>query len=782
MNELFGVSMTYIATGCFVVTALILAYVAFIAVRNPVMFKMGLRNIPRRPAQTSLIVVGLMLSTLIMSAAFGTGDTLTSSITAEVFSVLGEADELIEWDEDKGTRSQDEQVIPISDVEAWQRALANDSDIEAFIPYLTELLPVRNLRNRLNEASVRIVAFRAQDADGLGGLKSTVGRPVNLGPGDVAVNEELAEKLDAQVGDKLAVLFGGKFVELTIVALVPNDVLSGAFESASKQGAAVDFGFLSQLTGKGANADGVFVSNRGDGREGLRHSDRAMAKLEPLLKDTPFKVEAFKKDSVRFAELIGNAFTTVFVVFGLFSIAAGILLIFLIFIMLAAERKPEMGMARAVGAKRMQLVESFLAEGMGYDLGSAVVGLFAGMAVTAAMVAIIKYAAGDSFGLTLVVTFTLRSIVTAFCLGVISTFLVIFIASWRASRLNIVAAIRDLPESRPMNPEAETWMGYYRAVLNGVVALALPLGLSLLIIGQIGFIPGALLIVAGLISPWVYFLRGTDLAQAQGLRLGEPSPRWPWIVGLIPILGWALILPWYWIAYWLVRLTRDRKPSGLPIWVPAIGIVVPPLVGLPLVILQDVRVRISWSVGIGAACGLAGIALIYGGLRTDSAFFYALGVSLEFLWVAVTMRYFRVAERLTFTLTSALLLIYWYLEAPNKLTWLHHDLNGNIEMFFLSGMVMVTCGVFIIVYNADIVLPFIARIFSRYSRIIPALKTGVAYPLTSRFRTGMTMIMIGLIMFALVMNATINKNFSQIFLSEDTRGGFDVVQIGRAHV
>ena len=45
--------------------------------------------------------------------------------------------------------------------------------------------------------------------------------------------------------------------------------------------------------------------------------------------------------------------------------------------MLAAERKPEMGMARAVGAKRRQLVEAYLAEGMGYDLGSAVVGLVA---------------------------------------------------------------------------------------------------------------------------------------------------------------------------------------------------------------------------------------------------------------------------------------------------------------------------------------------------------------------------------------------------------------------
>jgi hypothetical protein len=43
------------------------------------------------------------------------------------------------------------------------------------------------------------------------------------------------------------------------------------------------------------------------------------------------------------------AFLTFFMLFGTFSIAAGILLIFLIFMMLAAERRSEMGMARAVG-------------------------------------------------------------------------------------------------------------------------------------------------------------------------------------------------------------------------------------------------------------------------------------------------------------------------------------------------------------------------------------------------------------------------------------------------
>src|SRR4029078_376953 len=103
---------------------------------------------------------------------------------------------------------------------------------------------------------------------------------------------------------------------------------------------------------KGENADGVFVSNRGGVRSGLDHSDAAKAKLEPLLAQTPYKVETLKSDGIRVAELVGNAFTTIFVVFGLFSIAAGVLLIFLIFVILAAGRKPGKGMAPGVGGER----------------------------------------------------------------------------------------------------------------------------------------------------------------------------------------------------------------------------------------------------------------------------------------------------------------------------------------------------------------------------------------------------------------------------------------------
>ncbi len=774
MNELFGLSMTYIAIGCVAVTLAILLFVGFIAVRNPVMFKMGLRNIPRRKAQTALIVVGLMLSTLIMSAAFGTGDTLTSSVTSEVYTILGRADEVISWDTGKEPKPVNEQTIPLATVDMLRNQFPNDPDIQAFVPFLSEELSLQDQRTKLNEASPRIVAFRTDDAKALGGLRDTRGNEVSLAGNEIAVNEKLAEAIDAQVGDKLLTFYQGASTEFTVKAIVPNTLLGGTFSTGDREGAAVDYSVLASLTGKTDRADGIFVSNRGGVKSGMDRSDAAKAKLEQALSGTPYKVETFKQDGIRLAELVGNAFTTIFIVFGLFSISAGVLLIFLIFVMLAAERKPEMGMARAVGAKRRQLVESFLAEGMGYDLGAAVVGLVAGMGVTLAMIQIIKSAAGDNLGLNLSVTFTPRSMIVAFCLGVMATFLVIFISSWRASRLNITSAIRDLPETKPINPEAATWMGYFRAALNGMVVLALPVGLTLFLLGSVGMLLGLPLVLMGLVSPWVYLLRGSNVALPRELRLAEDPPKWPWILGLaLPVIGWVLILPWYFLALLLVVIVRDRKPAGMASWMPPAGIIVPPF-GFVLVLLQHARTRIAWSAGVAFAFGVAGGVLTFTGLDRDSSFFFFLGVSLLFLWVAVTLRYFGRNERASFTATSALLLVLWYL--PSKVYEpIFGELNGDIEMFFLSGMVMVTCGVFIIVYNADIVLPLIARLGSRFGRILPALKTGVAYPLTARFRTGMTMIMIGLIMFSLVMMATLNTNFAQVFLNDDVKGGFDDV-------
>ena len=85
---------------------------------------------------------------------------------------------------------------------------------------------------------------------------------------------------------------------------------------------------------------------------------------------------------------------------GLFGITAGLVLIFLIFVMLAAERKSEMGMARAVGAQRGRLVEMFVFEGTAYDLAAAAVGVALGV-VTGLIIALTLGRAFAGVGLTI---------------------------------------------------------------------------------------------------------------------------------------------------------------------------------------------------------------------------------------------------------------------------------------------------------------------------------------------------------------------------------------------
>ncbi len=95
METLFGISMNSIMVVMLVLLGLCLLLVAFVAWRRPVIFKLGVRNIPRRKTQTALIIVGLMLATLIISAALATGDTMNNSVNSAVYDLLGPVDELV---------------------------------------------------------------------------------------------------------------------------------------------------------------------------------------------------------------------------------------------------------------------------------------------------------------------------------------------------------------------------------------------------------------------------------------------------------------------------------------------------------------------------------------------------------------------------------------------------------------------------------------------------------------------------------------------------------------
>ena len=80
MEKLFGLSTDSLALYLASLFALLVGLLIIQGLRNPILVKLGVRNIPKRPSQSILIIVGLMLSTVIIGASLGIGDTVYNSI------------------------------------------------------------------------------------------------------------------------------------------------------------------------------------------------------------------------------------------------------------------------------------------------------------------------------------------------------------------------------------------------------------------------------------------------------------------------------------------------------------------------------------------------------------------------------------------------------------------------------------------------------------------------------------------------------------------------------
>jgi putative ABC transport system permease protein len=104
-------------------------------------------------------------------------------------------------------------------------------------------------------------------------------------------------------------------------------------------------------------------------------------------------------------------------------------------------------------------------------------------------------------------------------------------------------------------------------------------------------------------------------------------------------------------------------------------------------------------------------------------------------------------------------------------------LSGGIEMFFVSGIALVASATLLILWNAETITGLVGMLGTAFSRWLPAVKTAVAYPLSNKSRTGMTIAMFSLVVFSLVMMAAINENIVARLSGEEAGGGWDVVAV-----
>jgi len=561
VQKLFGIPMGDLAVGLAIALGLAIGVVAALALRNRFLARLGWRNLARRRGRAALIVAGLMLGTTIIASALVTGDTMNRTVRASVIESLGQTDELV------AVRGTDREGAPAAATSsggdyfaeetfgAIDRALRRTGLVDGVAPAIAEPVALQDTTSRRTEARVMLFATDPDRVGGFGAIRTTSGEAVSLadlGPDEVYLDRDAARELAASAGDRVLVLAGSRTAPATVAAVVDHD-------GAGTDGAAVLLPLerAQPLLGRMAKIRYVLVSNHGGDTSGARLTDEVVTAAGPAVAALGLELQRAKKDGLEAADATSDVFVSIFTTFGSFSIAAGILLIFLIFVMLSAERRSELGIARAIGTRRGHLVQLFVFEGLAYDLGAALVGAALGVGVAFAMVTVMA-GAFDQTGLEVTQAVTLRSLVVAYALGVLFTLAVVAISAWRVSRLNIVAAVRSQPEP-PVRRRSRRGLvlgvaglagGALLAVsgLNAAQATPFAVGVSLAIVSLVPLARAAGLseriaftAAGGVLVTW-WLLPFETMNAIAGRRLDMDFSAWT-VSGLMVVAGitWVIV-------------------------------------------------------------------------------------------------------------------------------------------------------------------------------------------------------------------------------------------------
>jgi putative ABC transport system permease protein len=437
------------------------------------------------------------------------------------------------------------------------------------------------------------------------------------------------------------------------------------------------------------------------------------------------------------AELVGGFIVALFSIFGSFSIIVGLLLIFLVFVMLAAARTTEMGIIRAVGTKRRHLVQMFAYEGIVYSIGAALLGTILGLVASVALVGIMSGLVAEDDNFSFSYNVTLQSIVVAFSLGLVLTALTVAVSAYRVSKLNIVVAIRGLGQEFVQ----DELLGFWRRMLSVLRAVIAPLfwvyqfGLRIkrgdqLVLRSIGVFAVLLLVL------WVF------IGQA-------------WVIGVLERLAMLIALVWLInLAWGFYRLVAPWRVSGWPL--------------LP----------------VGAVVALLGFDSDHGiqNFGIGNSALFSIGTTLIIIGFGLVLRRLldrrgyreEFQKRVSMSAIGLGMLIFWGLPF-DALDGLTGTLNGGPEMFLLSGVSLVAAAVWVVMYNADVIVWLVSKMIGRFGSLRPVVKMAIAYPMSARFRTGLTLAMFSLVIFTMMIFAILTNLGNAIEDEPElVSGGFDI--------
>lgn len=614
--------------------ALVLVVIGLMAARRMVFARMAARNIVRRKKFSAIVVVGLLIATAMISAALVVGDTMDYIIKDDVYTSTGDIDIVVAREDDAGLYEFFNESVAYDVINMFE---AGD------LRYIDAVAPtIREVATAISPASGNSVPYAyiyAYDPDNIvNGLYDVNGNaitPAQITGGMTVVNEDVASSLDVVPGDTVLLYpKNAPPVTLEVSAVAADEGMANWWYADLLF---VDLTFAQEnIFAAPSMINAVDISCEGPMEEGYLVTDEAILEFKSVLDiGDEYTFNDVKRNGVEEAESLSDMISQLFVLMSSFTIIAGVALIINIFVMLAEERKPEMGISRAVGMQRGHLTQSFVFEGVVYALVASALGTFVGLAIAFVMINAFSVVMGGD-GIAFELHFEWASLATAAAAGFLITMATVAVASWRVSRLNIVRAIRDIPE--PVLAKSEK-----KYILMGVLSL---------------------------------------------------------VLGVLAIYGGA----------------SSRQAAGTT----------------------------------------SGMALI------------SLGAAM------VAVRF--VKPRIPFT-AAGFWMIYFILDPIGIERMLFGELEGNLEMFIISGVMMVTGAVLMAMFNSDLMLTGLVRLFGRGRNLLPVFRAAISYPMNKKFRTGLTLFIFALIMFTVIVIAMIAsfQRESVDILSEKFSGGFEVI-------
>jgi putative ABC transport system permease protein len=656
---------------------------------NKLQVRLGFRNLVRHKSDTVIAILGFMIGTSIICASLAIGDTMGNMIQSLVYEEYYLVDEYVQLVDENGDNYffDGQMANNISD-RIWSINDEGRNLIDGVSWEVISSAAIIDLETELFEPSVNIRAFSNATDDSFGKIYSH-GKEVkyDLDDDQIFITDELADLIDGDVGHTIHVTTKyqernfivkeildstGRLVFRNTGILMNFDAIWNLYNlteaNASNPGAERDW--------SGGYYNILFISNTGGKVAGGKLAPKAVDAINEKLKgvqnpvdpNKPIEVTDDKKTSIDSATTAISMFTTLFLALGTFSIIAGITLILNIFVMLAEERKEEMGISRAVGMKRRHLRVTYLFEGLAYSLISSVVGVILGV-VTGYLIilgvqGIIKSFGGPSISILDYYTVSPMSLILAFIGGFSITIGTTLLITQMIANLNIVSAIRNTP---------------------------VPKTKSKLII---------------------FMWKSFNVWDNRNMT-GDSSPLAKFINFVFDRLVITGILM---ISFGAIFM----------------------MIGFFF--------QVFWGIYLGSSMILIGLGLI--------------------------IRFF-VNARLTYNITAVLILALWVVPTPSFMSGYY----GDLEMFILSGIFMVSAGVLLLVWNSDILIWIVDRTATAVRFSPASIKMAIAYPMKKKFRTGVTIFMFALIIFTITGMSMITEIFN-VNIAEFERsvgGGYDII-------